>query len=99
MSEETVGKLIELNQEQIKAFKSLQRAVKKCKKANVYFYQVLESLYGLNGNNVEGIENIENTDHFPDCNSAFCLSNYLLPEVKTSCSWADDTHVVVIKQK
>jgi len=88
---------IELTESQQKAWKSLERAIKKCKKENIYFYQVLETLHGLNGNNVETIDtNVENPGGINS--DANCLQFLDYPYVKTSCSFADDDHFVVINQ-
>ena len=74
------------------------RAVKKCKKENIYFYQCLENLGDLNGNNVFDIQT--DIEH-PNGNSLDpdCLQVLSFPEVKTVCSFSDDNHFVVLKEK
>lgn len=90
---EDIEDLIELNHEQSKAFKRLQRAVRDCRKLNVYFYQNLETIYGLNGDNVKSIVGAEETD-FED-SGVRNIGNYLMPEVRTTDSFADDQHHVL----
>lgn len=81
---------------QKKAFDSLKKAITQCKKANILFYQNLESLGALNGNKVERITD-KITD--PDVSDEACLQYLLFPVVKTECSWADDDHYVILKTK
>ncbi len=87
---------IDLNQAQRKAWTALVRAVNRCKKENIYFYQMLEHLGGLNGNNVDTIntdvEKKNGSSSDPDC-----LQSMLYPHVTTCCSFADDNHFVVLK--
>ena len=64
------------------------RAVKACKAANIYFYQVLRSLSGLNGNNVRRVHD-EGREPDPTC-----LQTLYYPTVKTTDAWADDSHFV-----
>ena len=98
---EEMQEAIELTPEQEKAWRSLERAIKKCKKENIYFYQVLESLGGLNGNNVRTIAcdsdmPILYSNKFFDDNRN--LNGYLyFPFICTSCSFADDSHFVILK--
>jgi len=40
---------ITLDEDQIKAYKSLKRALKKCRDAEILFYQLLHRLHLLNG--------------------------------------------------
>lgn len=85
----------ELTAEQQKAFESLKRALKKCEKANIYWYQNLETLYALNGNVVYAVEPSLCTE-IPE--GAFPTEDFgYINAVKTTCSFADDTHYVVYK--
>ena len=75
---EEIQGLIELNDKQTKAFKELKKAVEKCKEANIYFYQNLETLGLLNGNNVTGVvcrDSRTFQDAVPECvfNEDRCL--------------------------
>lgn len=45
-------KKITMTDRQEKAFKTLQRAVKRCQKENVLFYQVIDTITGMNGDNI-----------------------------------------------
>tara|TARA_R110000822_G_scaffold246815_1_gene374988 strand:+ start:235 stop:504 length:270 start_codon:yes stop_codon:yes gene_type:complete len=84
----------ELTVEQQKAWNSLKRAVAKCEKANVFFYQVLEYVHPLNGD-----VTFEVDDHcgkpLPD--DAFNLDGEILEHVKITCGFADDSHHVILK--
>jgi hypothetical protein len=98
----TIQERIDLTPNQDKAFKELILAIKKCKKANVYFYQVLETLYALNGNQVgEVVDDIDlshtNRRHLED--EEHHLGYKQLPSVKTTCSWADDAHYAIMKDE
>ncbi len=97
LSQKEIQKLINLTPEQKKAWTQLARAVSQCKKANIYFYQVLESLHGLNGCNVERVDESEGYRLLGGKNENANLQWLDYPCVKTSCSWADDTHYVVTK--
>ncbi len=96
MDKEFVQEKIDLTPEQEKAFRSLERAVKKCRKANIYFYQVLETLGALNGHNVAKIDNIENHRNI-NWGDSRDLNNLAYPYVKTADSWADGTHLGFMK--
>ncbi len=90
---------IDLNPAQRRAWTVLAKAIKQCKKENIYFYQVLETLSGLNGNNVEAVDEEEGYYQLrseTDENASLQELDY--PSVNTSCSWADDTHYVTIKK-
>lgn len=52
LTQDEVQEKIDLTPEQQKAFAALERAVEKCRKLNIHFYQVLDSVGGVNGNNV-----------------------------------------------
>lgn len=81
-----------LSDSQAKAFKSLQRAFKKCKKENILFYTVLETVHALNGNEVSVVHDSINGNEISDC---IDLSNYIIDE--GLAGWADDTHYVDFK--
>lgn len=81
---------IELTPEQKKAFTALVRAVNRCKKENIYFYQCLETLGALNGNNVRCV------DEGGPCGAPNSLQHMDFPKVRTECSFADDTHYVTL---
>ena len=84
--------LIELTPEQKKAWTQLVRAVNRCKKEKIYFYQNLDSLGGLNGRNVaEVVDGLNTRGDAPNC-----LQYLDYPTVKTSCSFADDDHFVIL---
>ena len=107
LTQEEVQEKINLTPKQKKAFDSFIRAVKRCKKENIYFYQVLESVGALNGNNVDSVD--EEEYYFmmypekrrPSVDEEFdstCLHNLDYPEINITCSWADDTHYVKLKE-
>ena len=99
LSKEEIQELIDLTPKQEKVWAQLKRAINACRKNKVYFYQVLESLYGLNGNNVERIEEEEFYYHMgieQNKNANLQMLDY--PGVNTACSWADDTHYVIVKK-
>ena len=92
---------ITMTLEQQKAFKSLQRAIKKCEKLNVLFYQILDITYGLNGDTINRIHDNEDFPGGCTCHSENALwdvANYA-PFITTECSWADDLHFVQLKEK
>ena len=92
LSQDDVQELIELTPKQRKAWDSLVRAVKRCRREGVYFYQVLDTTGALNGNNVFDVcDDLKYED-------PRCLQNLLFPRVKITDSWADDTHFVVLKK-
>lgn len=98
MDQEQYQDKIKLTETQRKAWTQLVRAINKCKKENIYFYQVLETLCGLNGNNVHCVEGDTDFDHRgKTSNSPDCLQYLDFPTVKTTCSFADDNHFVVLK--
>ncbi len=99
LSREEIQELIDLTPDQKKAWTQLVRAIKRCKKANIHFYQVLSSLHGLNGNNIKRIDESEAYHSVASCeiNEEANLQHLDCPWVETDCSWADDTHYVTIK--
>lgn len=95
MTKEGYQEAIELTPAQKKAFKSLQIAIKQCRKSRICFYQCLESLSALNGNNVERITDRDTDPEVPEEASLQYLD---YPTVKIECGWADDTHYVVLRR-
>ena len=96
MKRDEVQKLIELTPEQDKAFSALSKAVKRCRKENILFYQCMETLGALNGNNVDSI--LCPDDRGGERGSEEMSLHFLsFPCVETECSFADDTHYVVLK--
>jgi len=93
LTEEDYQRAIELTSEQEKAFASLQRAVLKCKKANIFFYQCLKKLGALNGNNVSGISDDEDY-RGRSATHPSCLQYKSYPIVEITDSWADDNHYI-----
>ena len=91
-----------LEEVQEKAWKSFVRAVKKCKKTGIYFYQVLDAVSALNGHNVKSI-------HPPDdiilegmpkhiYNDNRNLNGFLYyPSINITDAFADDMHYVRLK--
>ena len=87
----------DLTEEQEKAWKSLQRAFKKCENANILWYQVLDTLSPLNGNIASSVET---HDFCNDPDNAFSLEGRTPDKsVKTTCGFADDEleHYVILK--
>ena len=96
-TQEDVQEKINLTKAQEKAFNALTRAVKKCKEENIFFYQVLEHIGALNGNNVRSVANIEEFENIRGHEDPRILDYLYFPTAKTSCSWTDDTHIVLLK--
>ena len=84
---------LELTDDQIKAYKAFIAAHKKCVKAGIKFYIVLETMYFLNGKNIETIHDD------PHETNSVCLQNTYAPSIFDwgFCGWADDTHYAKIK--
>ena len=76
-----------LTLEQDKAFQSLERAYKKCKKSGIVFYTVLESIYALNGKHLIRIHDEKERG---DTNTADLLNPNLMD--MGFSGWADDPH-------
>ena len=89
---------IELTPDQRKAWTQLVRAINRCKKENVFFYQVLETLNGLNGHNVRTVRCCNDKRLSGSIEQVYeddrRLDFYDYPSVDTTCSFADDTHYV-----
>jgi len=91
----TAQESVTLTKEQSRAFNRLKKAVKACNDSNVYFYQVLDKVNALNGDNVEDVDNLEYTNiEYEDERNLQYLS---YPSVIMACGFADDTHVVILK--
>ena len=94
LTQEEVQEKIELTPKQKKAFDAFIRAVNRCNKENVYFYQVLDSISALNGNNVVDIDEVSNTSLWDSPENLQWLE---YPSIRVTCGWADDTHFVKLK--
>ena len=93
---------IALTPEQKKAWSQLVRSVNKCRKEKIFFYQVLDSLCGLNGRNVQTVADygaLPNDGRMVSRDSPNCLQILAFPSVKTSCSFADDNHFVLLNDE
>lgn len=93
---EYIQEKIDLNPEQQKAWRSLERAIKRCKKENIFFYQVLDHFCGLNGNNVSTIH-IEGEDMSKESDELNLNYSLDYPSISTTCGFADDNHFVELK--
>lgn len=85
-----------LTEEQEKAWKSLKRALKKCRDANIYWYQVLDSLQPLNG---EIVETVVVGRGEIDGRQSIRADEVAGDAVTISCSFADDAHYIVLKDE
>lgn len=101
VTKEDVQRKISLTSKQSKAFASLVRAVGRCRKENIFFYQNLETLSALNGLNVASVTDSigmhRSVRDFNEDNDPRCLQRLYYPSVKTECSWTDDNHYVILK--
>ncbi len=89
---------IDLTPEQKKAWTQLVKAINKCRKEKIYFYQNLEHLHGLNGKNVRTVVG-SNDFRVTPADESRCFHNGLsAPYVKTVCSFADDDHYVFLHE-
>ena len=95
MTNDEVQDLCDLNEEQLKTFKKLERAYQNCLKQNIYFHQVLDKIYPFNGNNVKEIDDTDTLG--TGCNSAFCTQFIFTKSMKITDPWADDNHFVHLK--
>jgi len=77
---------LELTKEQKSAIASLERAFKKCHKANIYFHNCYGTLIAYDGNIVEKVD--DTIDKVP-CHEGYNVSNPYCID-----SWADDDHYV-----
>lgn len=78
---------LELTPEQVKAFKSFERAYKKCKAAGIEFYTVLETITFLNGEYLVRIHDEKDAGDF----ELGRLANPSIMDFGFS-GWADDPH-------
>ena len=92
---------ISLTPDQKKAWAQLARAVHKCRKEKIFFYQVLDTLCGLNGKNVcdvmDSIALSKGKNTSGDAPN--CLQILSFPSIKTACSFADDSHFVLLNDE
>jgi len=98
MNKDDYQEAIELTPAQSRAWKQLERAVNRCKKEGVYFYQVLETVCGLNGKNVADVmtDVDKNIPGWELC-KASCLQWLSYPTVSMGSPLADDRHYVRLK--
>lgn len=90
---------ISLTEEQRKAFESLKRAYKKCKKSGIKFHIVLETMYAVNGDDVGRIvHDCQDVDHngLPEFDDTFDTFNSISDH--DFVGFSDDTHYVVFKK-
>lgn len=80
-----------LTPEQEKAFKSLERAYKKCKKVGIEFYTVLESITALNGKHLIRVHDEPDKG---DINTDDLINPWLYDPGFSG--WADDAHFVEV---
>jgi hypothetical protein len=96
----SIQERIELTPDQKKAFTALVKAVNRCTKTGIFFYQVLESLGALNGNGFRDIV-LEDDRLVGVPNKCFeverCLQHLSYPSVNTACGFADDDHFIRLK--
>lgn len=81
-----------LTPDQEKAFKSFERAYKKCKKAGIEFYTVLEAIMPLNG---EYLIRIHDEKNKGDMNTSELLNPRLFD--MGFSGWADDKHFAEVR--
>jgi hypothetical protein len=86
-----VTDIIELTEEQKKAWASLSRAFKKCLKANVYFYCVLDTIHALNGDRVKDVWPDEEVHDGPVSENCDLTAYITHPNL---AGFADDEHEV-----
>jgi len=96
LTKEQVYKKIKLTKKQNEAWEELMKAFKRCEKSGLFFYTVLETIYGLDGNNVENIEGCDDLAY----NSPLCPSSHILPQYLNFGlgGFADDRHKIVLKE-
>ena len=92
LTRDDVQEMIELTAEQQKTFNALTKAVNQCKKEEIYFYMVLDTLSALNGKNVATVS--DHLDYADPRNLQFLK----YPSVRITDGWADDTHFVILKE-
>lgn len=93
----TIQEKIDLTPEQKKAFTALKKAINRCTKTGIYFYQVLESLGALNGKYIKAIR-LEDDKCIGVPEQVYvderCLNFLDYPSVDTTGSFADDDHYI-----
>lgn len=92
---------IDLTPEQKKAWSQLERAVSKCHKEKIFFYQIVDKLCGLNGRNVQTVADYGALPNgrMVSGDSPNCLQILSFPSVQTTCSFADDNHFVLLNDE
>lgn len=86
----------ELTPAQIKAVAELKKAFAAAKRANVYFYQVLDSVHALNGRVVHSVVTNSDSDR-GDCS----MRDFDYPALITFGQlnpFSDDEHFVIFKE-
>lgn len=84
---------LELTEEQIKAVRSLERAFKKCAKANLYIHNCYGHLIGYDGAVVHCVDDDESEI---SCEAGTMID---APRELDLCSWADDAHFVHLHEE
>ncbi len=74
--------------EQTSAIKSLERALKKCKRANVYFHNYYGTLFGYNGKFIDEICDTPSDVAFDEIGRSINMCGYNLD------SWSDDNNYI-----
>lgn len=100
LTREEVQELVDLTIEQKKAWLAFEKAVKKCKKEKIFFYQVLETIGALNGYNVKDVRCYDDKgisgvpSHMFDSGTR-CLNGPIdYDSVYVVGSFADDDHYI-----
>lgn len=95
LTTEEVQEKINLTGGQQKAWTQLVRAVKKCNKEKVFFYQVIEYVSPLNGKNVADVmTEVDEGYRRRDSLDPLCLQHLDYPVIKMGSPLADDNHFV-----
>lgn len=97
-SEGNIYEVFKLTVTQQKCFNRLKKSVKDCLDSGIFFVQILDSLYALDKNLVKDYINEEMAKRY----SGFGvnLKGHLLADsVKTTDSFADDAHTVILTKK
>ena len=86
---------ITLTEDQLKAFKSLERAYKKCKESGIVFYSVLETLHAVNGVNIDEIASMDSCVGWVEISECVDVTCAIFDSGFDS--YTDDTHLVKLK--
>ena len=84
--------IVLLTDEQVSAIKSLERAFKKCKRANLYIHNYYGDLYGYNGKFIKKICDTPSAISFDEIGASINAPDYNLQ------SWSDDNNYVHLKE-